>query len=291
VIDGFTPRRIAANGITHAVHVGGDGPGTPLVLLHGFPQTHMAWAGLAPHWAQRRRVIVPDLREAPADDAGHRVYSKREMTHDIAGILDALGIGRADILGHDRGARVAYRLALDLPERVRRLGIIEVVPTAEMWRAWGPEMAVKAWHWTFLAQPVPLPETLINAAPHAFLSALLAGWSGPGDLTPFTPAALESYRAQIASPERVAAMCADYRAGATVDRALDEADLAAGRRIAAPVHFLWARGGFPAATGDPAAHWRRWADEVTDSGCDTGHFAMEERPDQVRAAFDAFFDR
>jgi haloacetate dehalogenase len=193
------------------------------------------------------------------------------------------------ILGHDRGARIAYRLALDHPSRVSRLGIIEIVPTAEMWRAWGAELAMKAYHWTFLAQPAPLPETLIGADPVAYLEWTLASWTRAGSLDAFPTEALESYRAQIRDPARLHAMCADYRAGATTDRRIDEDDLSAGRRIAVPLRFLWAEGGFPARTGDPAAAWRRWAEDVTDSSCVSGHFAMEEAPAAVVATFLPFF--
>ncbi len=291
-IPGFARRRIAANGLTLSVHMGGKGPA--LVLLHGFPQTHMAWARVAPAFAERFRVIVPDLRgygdsDAPPDDAGHTVYAKRTMAADVVALLDALGEGRAHVLGHDRGARVAYRLALDHPRRVARLGIVEIVPTAAFWDAWSPELALRAWHWTFLAQPAPLPERMIGGDPEGFLDSCLMRWSLGGSLAGFDPAALESYRAQVRDPARIAAMCADYRAGATTDRALDLADRAAGRRIAAPLRFLWARGGFPAGTGDPAGLWRRWADEVTDTACEAGHFVMEEAPEATLAAFLPFF--
>jgi haloacetate dehalogenase len=288
VIEGFARRRIDCGAVTLSVQEAGQG--APLVLLHGFPQNGMCWGPVAPAFARHFRVIVPDLRgygesDAPPDDAGHRAYAKRTMARDMVGLLDALGIGRAMVLGHDRGARVAYRLALDHPGRVARLGIIEVAPTAEYWRAWGPEMALAAWHWTFLAQPAPLPERMIGADPAAYVDWTLAAWSGTRDLAPFAPAALAGYRAQMADPARLHAMCADYRAGATTDRADDEADLAAGRRIAAPLHFLWGRHGFPARTGDPAGIWRRWAQEVSDTPVEAGHFVMEEAPQAVLAAF------
>ena len=286
-IEGFGQSRVACNGITLSVHRGGAGPA--LILLHGYPQTHMAWHRVAPDLARHFDVIIPDLRgygdsDAPPDDAGHRVYSKREMARDIVGLMDALGLQRAHVMGHDRGARVAYRLALDHPQRVDRLGIVEIVPTADFWRAWDRELALKAYHWTFLAQPAPLPEGLINADGPGYIDRTLASWSLRGDLTAFAPAALASYRAQAADPARVAAMCADYRAGAGIDRDLDEADRAAGRKIAAPLHFVWAERGFPARTGDPLAIWRAWADQVS-GGCieGCGHFAMEEAPTALLA--------
>ena len=291
-IPGFTRRRVALPGITLSVQEAGAG--VPLILLHGFPENGLCWARVAPTFARRFRVIIPDLRgygqsDAPPDDAGHDAYSKRRMAADIVALMDHLGLPDAHVLGHDRGARVAYRLALDHPGRLRRLGIIEIAPTAEYWDAWGYDLAMSAWHWTFLAQPAPVPERMIAADPVAWLDHTLQGWTKAKSLAVFDPAALAAYRAQAQDPARIHAMCADYRAGATTDRAHDMADRAAGHRIAAPLHFLWGRHGFPARTGDPAGIWRRWAGEVTDSACDSGHFVMEEAPDAVLEAFLPFF--
>ena len=288
-IPGFSQSFIQTNGVRLSVHQGGSGP--PLILLHGFPQNHMAWAEMAPELAQHFHCIIPDLRgygdsDTPADDADHHVYAKREMAQDIIGLMDFLGLERAHVLGHDRGARVAYRLALDHRERVDRLGLIEIVPTGDFWRAWDAELGLKAYHWTFLAQAAPLPERMIAADGPGFVDWTLASWTHCRSLAPFSEAALESYRAQGADPARVAAMCADYRAGATIDRALDEADRLAGNKITAPVHFVWASAGFPARTGDPQAIWQTWCDrQVTGSEIHgTGHFAMEEVPEAVLAA-------
>jgi haloacetate dehalogenase len=287
-IEGFRQRRVDVGTVTLSVHEGGTG--APLILLHGYPQNALCWSRVAPEFARHFRVIAPDLRgygqsDAPPDDPDHRAYSKRQMAEDITRLMDALGIDRAMILGHDRGARVAYRLALDHPDRVTRLGIIEIVPTADFWAAWNAELALKAYHWTFLAQPAPLPERMIGADPVAYIDHTLRSWTLGRTLDTFPSEALASYRVQASDPARIAAMCADYRAGATFDRALDEADLKAGRKIAAPVHFLWAEGGFPGQTGDPAALWRRWAGEVTDRSCRSGHFVMEENPGAVTDAF------
>jgi haloacetate dehalogenase len=253
----------------------------------------MCWAPVAPALAERFDVIVPDLRgygesDAPADDADHTTYSKRRMAADIVALLDALGLDRAHVVGHDRGARVAYRLALDHPTRVLRLGICEVVPTGDFWRAWDADLALAAYHWTFLAQPSPLPERMIGADPGAYVGWTLASWTAAGDLSAFEPAALESYRAQMADPVRRAAMCADYRAGATTDRRLDEQSRARGSRISAPLHFLHAEAGFPAHTGDAAGLWAPWAERLTISTCRTGHFIMEEDPVAFLDAFIPF---
>ena len=287
-IAGFTQERILAGEVTLSVHRGGQG--VPLVLLHGYPQNHMAWAKVAPELARHFDVIVPDLRgygasDVPDDDAGHRAYAKRTMARDIVALLDAMGIGRAHVIGHDRGARVAYRLALDHPGRVDRLGICEVVPTSDFWRSWTADLAMAAYHWTFLAQPAPLPERMIGADPAGYLDWTLASWSLAGDLSAFPEAALASYRAQMADPARCAAMCADYRAGATTDRADDEASRAEGRRIAAPLHFLHAEAGFPATTGNAEGLWAPWAERLTVSTCRTGHFMMEEDPEAFLRAF------
>jgi len=287
-IAGFTLTRIDCGAARLSVHRAGQG--APLILLHGFPQTHRAWAPVAPALARHFDVIVPDLRgygasDAPPDDAGHTVYAKRNMARDITGLMDALGLPRAHVLGHDRGARVAYRLALDHPDRVDRLGIIEVLPTGDYWRAFDAGLGMAIWHWTFLAQPAPLPERMIGADPGFFADTLLTRWTGAKALDALPADSVAAYRTQMADPVRVAAMCADYRAGATTDRADDEADMAAGRRIVAPLHFLYARSGFPARAGDPPAAWRRWAESVTASSCDSGHFVMEENPQAVLDAF------
>ena len=292
MLDGFDHRRIDTGDVTLSVHRAGHGD--PLILLHGYPQNHRCWEKVAPTLAQQFDVIVPDLRgygdsDAPDGGAEGQAYSKRRMAADIAGLMDALGLDRAHILGHDRGARVAYRFALDHPDRLDRLGIIEIVPTGDFWEAWNHGLALKAYHWTFLAQPHPLPERMIGADPAAYLDWTLASWTLSKDLTPFSSAALDSYRTQMADPARCHAMCADYRAGAGIDREIDRADRAAGRRISAPLHFLYAEGGFPAQTGDPLAVWRRWADRVTGGSCTSGHFAMEENPEAVLDAFLPFF--
>ena len=284
----------APDGTRLAVRVTGDGP--PLVLLHGFPQNHRCWAPVLPRLAARFTCILPDLRgygdsAAPADDAGHETYSKRRMAGDVVAVLDALGVGRAHVAGHDRGARVAYRFALDHPGRLDRLAILEVIPTVEFWDAWDADLAQAAYHWTFLAQPAPMPERLIGGDPAGWIDHTLAAWTRAGSLAPFAAEALESYRAQAADPARLAAMCADYRAGFHVDRRIDAADRAAGRRIAAEMLFVWAEAGFPAKSGDPAGVWRRWAGRVEDVSVPSGHFAPEEVPDAVAEALVGFFDR
>jgi len=295
-ITGFVHRKLQTEAISLSWHRAGQG--APLILLHGFPQNHMCWEAVAPGFARHFDTIIPDLRgygdsSAPADDAEHTTYSKRAMASDIVMLMDALGLERAHVLGHDRGARVAYRMALDHPARVDRLGIIEILPTLEYWDAFDADLGMAIYHWTLLAQPAPLPERLIGHDPAFFIDHCLRSWTREKTLDVFSPAALASYRQQAADPMRLAAMCADYRAGATTDRALDAVDRVNGRMIDAPLHFLWAESGFPARAAraaaegviDPAATWRRWARQVSDSSCVSGHFAMEENPEAVLRAF------
>ena len=284
-IAGFTRHLVEANGVVISTHVGGKGP--PLILLHGFPQNHMCWCKIAPALAESFTCVIPDLRgyggsSIVKNDPDNTNYSKRTMALDIVGVMDALDIPVARFVGHDRGARVAYRLALDHPKRVERLAIIEVIPTAEMWNAWNAELALSGYHWTFLAQKHPLPERLIQADPVAFLEWTLKSWTSSGTLEAFTNEALESYRTQFGDFHCIEAMCCDYRAGATTDRQIDLEDMRAERKIEAPLHFLWSETGFPAQTGDPLAIWRTWCEQVSGQSVpDTGHFAMEENPQGV----------
>ncbi len=291
-IPGFTRSRAQVDGI--GISFQRAGSGRPLILLHGYPQNGMCWSRVAPQLAQLFDVIIPDLRgygqsDAPADDPEHITYSKRQMANDIIGLLDALALDRVMVLGHDRGARVSYRMALDHPGRVSRLGIIEVITTADLWSAWTAELAMAAYHWTFLAQPYPLPERMIGADPAGYIDWTLASWTRAKSLDAFPPDALESYRSQAREPARIHAMCADYRAGAGIDRRLDETDRSLGRKITAPLHFLWSDAGFPAQSGSPAKYWNSWATPVTEASCQSGHFIMEENPRAVTGNFIPFF--
>lgn len=294
LIPGFSRQMLDISGARLSVHTGGNGP--PLLLLHGYPQTHLTWLRTAPAFAERFSCVVPDLpgygdsEMAPRSGIGVLPpMSKRVIARHLVELMATLGHDQFHVLGHDRGARAAYRMALDMPERVARLGIIEVVPTADMWRSYGPELAQKAWHWTFLSQPAPYPERMIGADPDFFLNWTLSDWASSGDLSAFPSAALESYRAQMRNPDCVHAMCEDYRAGTGADRQHDEDDRAAGTTIKAPLHFLWSNHGFPARTKDPMGLWRKWADTVTGAPIESGHFAQEERPDAVLDAFLPFF--
>jgi haloacetate dehalogenase len=288
---GFLEREIAVGDATLYARVGGAGP--PLVLIHGYPQSHAMWRHVAPRLAEQFTTIVPDLRgygrsSIPPSRNGAG-YSKRVMAADIVALMGSLGHARFRAAGHDRGARVAYRLALDHPERVDRLAVLDIVPTAEMWRGMDAARAMSVYHWMFLAQPEPLPETLISRAPREYLDHTLASWTATKSLECFGDEALARYRAGFADPARVHATCEDYRAGATLDRELDDADFAAGRRIIPPLLALWGEKGIPAEGSNPLDVWRRWAREARGVGIPSGHFLPEEAPEPTTDALLAFF--
>ncbi|MCP8939224.1 alpha/beta hydrolase [Alsobacter sp. SYSU M60028] len=261
---------------------GGAGP--PLVLLHGFPQTHVMWHRVAPALAERFSVVAMDLRgygwsSAPRGDDEHLLYSKRAMAEDVIAVMEALGHVRFAAVGHDRGGRVAYRLALDHPGRLDRLCVIDIMPTLSMWEGMTAARALQVYHWTFLAQPAPLPERLIGGDPIFWMEQKLAAWSGTGTLERFDPRALAHYRAAFNNPDRIHAMCEDYRAGATVDLKFDREDRDAGRTIACPTQAIWGASGIPAANSSPLDTWRAtFAPGIVGGAVESGHFVPEENP-------------
>jgi haloacetate dehalogenase len=284
---GFAERRIKTEGAEIFLRTGGTGP--PLLLLHGYPQTHVCWHKVAPELTRYATLVIPDLRgygtsSAPPGDAEHKTYSKRAMAEDCLAVMRALGHPRFIVAGHDRGGRVAYRLALDHPEAVEALIPIDILPTAEVWRRVTADWAVGSYHWAFLAQPKPLPETLISANPVYYLEHTLKSWAKPRDLSPFSAEALAHYRALLKEPQRVHAVCEDYRAGATVDRRLDEADLASGRKIACPTFLIWASDYIGKRNPDPLDIWRRWCTNLNGAEVVSGHFIAEENPNDMLAA-------
>jgi haloacetate dehalogenase len=286
---GFAERRIkSAPDVEIHLRTGGSGP--PLLLLHGYPQTHVAWHRIAPDLARHCTLVLADLRgygtsSAPPGDAEHTTYSKRAMAEDCLAVMRTLGYERFMVAGHDRGGRVAYRLALDHANVVSALLPIDIIPTAEAWRRTNAESMLKSYHWAFLAQPHPMPETLIGKDPVYYLEHTLKSWAKPRDLSPFSAEALLHYRASLSDPARIHAACEDYRAGATIDRQLDEADLAAGRKIGCPTFVLWARSYL---RGDPLQVWRGWCTQVSGASIDSGHFLTEENPRDALAAIVPF---
>ena len=280
-------------GAVHA-RIGGEGP--PLLLLHGFPQTHLMWHPIAGELMRRFTCVMPDLpgygrSSCPADTPDHLAYSKRKMAADLAAVMAHLGFPRFAIAGHDRGGRVAYRMALDLPDAVACLCVLDIVPTHAMWTGMNAKLAMRAYHWPFLAQPFPLPEMLLEKSSTAWIDHTLASWTATKDLTSFHPDALAAYRAMFCEKERIHALCNDYRAGATVDLALDTADVEAGRRISAPTLALWGDAGFPSETAGPLATWRKWCGQVEGRAISAGHFVVEENPRETLAALMPFLDR
>jgi len=285
MFEGFEPRRLSTQGTEINLRLGGSGP--PVLLLHGYPQTHVCWHRVAPVLAENFTVVIPDLRGygdsgTPVSDAEHHAYAKRAMALDMIDVMAALGVDRFPVVGHDRGARVAYRMALDHPDKVTALMSLDVVPTLDMWEGTDKKRAIGAFHWPFLAQPAPLPEKMIGADPAFFAAWLMNSWTAPD--FEFDPPAMAEYLRCFVNPDVIRATCDDYRAGATIDHDLDQADLDAGKRIQCPVHFLWgAERGFggPQGGADPLAVWRRWADRVTGAPVDCGHFLPEEAPETV----------
>lgn len=271
---------------------GGKGP--PLLLLHGYTQTHVMWHRVAPALAERFRLVIPDLpgygwSAVPQADSAHAPYDKRSMAGVMIEIMTALGHQRFALAGHDRGGRVAYRLALDHPDRVTRMATLDIVPTYDMWMGMDRNMAMKVWHWLFLAQPAPLPETLIEKAPVEYLEWKMASWTKAKNLSAFDPRALSHYRAAFSDPARIHAHCEDYRAGQDADFVNDAADRKAGRTISCPLLALWGERGIPSETGGPLAIWRQWAPQVTGVPIDSGHFLTEENPAATARALVDFF--
>ena len=288
---GFAARTFDTSAGRLFARIGGDG--APLLLLHGYPQSHVLWHRVAPRLAPHCTLIIPDLpgygaSAVPDADDNHAPYDKRSMAKALVELMQALGHERFMLAGHDRGGRVAYRLALDHAARVERLATLDIVPTADMWRTMDYKLAIKTYHWMFLAQPAPLPERMIGNMPVEYLEWTLATWTKAKDLSAFDPQALAHYRAAYTAP-RIHAMCEDYRAGATTDIANDDADRAAGRTIDCPMLVLWGSGGFPSQTSGALDVWRRWATRVEGRAIDSGHFLPEENPEETARALIAFF--
>ena len=267
------------------VRHGGTGP--PLLLLHGHPQTHLMWHKVAPRLAQDFTVVATDLRgyggsSKPQTTPDHAPYSKRAMARDQVVVMQQLGFDQFYVAGHDRGARCAYRMALDHPERVQKLAVLDIVPTGDAFRRADMEFGLGFWHWFFLAQPYDLPERMIGANPDAYYKR----WTDPPSY--FAREAAEEYRRHVHDPRTIHAICEDYRAGATIDFQLDEADR--GRlRIECPVLVLWSSEGELERWYDVLDVWRAWAVDVRGRGLPCGHYLPEEAPELVYRELDLFF--
>lgn len=282
----FTDFESADLPVTHGfIHARISGEGPPVLLLHGYPQTHAIWHRVAPRIAAAGfTVVVADLpgygrsSVPPLDDIN--AFTKRAMARSLVEAMASHGFETFTVVGHDRGARVAYRMALDHPGHVQRLITLDVMPTIETFEGLGRPGGIAAYHWYFLAQPFPLPEKLIGADPEWFLRWSIQSWAGYKEA--FSGEAMADYISSFSQPDRLRASCNDYRAGATLDCEIDAADRAAGRKISCPMLALWGAGvGKRAIEGRILDTWKRWATDVHGEGLPCGHFIPEEAPEEL----------
>ena len=279
MFEGFTEASVQTGDVRiHAVK-GGSGPA--LLLLHGHPQTHAIWHKVAPALAEHFTVIAADLRgygdsSKPQGAPDHANYSKRRMALDQIELMSSLGFTSFAVLGHDRGARVAARMALDHPNALTQLVTLDVAPTVAMYEQTSFEFARAYWHWFFLVRPAPFPETLIRADPDLYLKQTMGARSA--GLSPFTPDAYAAYLRCLSDPATAHGICEDYRASITIDLEHDRADFAAGKRIECPFLALWGAHGVVGQCFDPLAEWRRWSARVSGEALPCGHYIAEEAP-------------
>jgi haloacetate dehalogenase len=288
MFDNFELTYIDTGAVKIRTRIGGNGP--PLLLLHGNPQTHLMWHQVAPELAKRFTVVATDLTgygksDKPPSSPDHVHYSKRSMARDQIAVMKKLGHSTFMVAGHDRGGRVAYRMALDHPEVVTKLAVLDIIPTGEAFARGGREFGMGYYHWFFLAQPAPLPERLIMSDPDWFWR-----WHtnrGPRDF--FAAKALDDYLECFRNPETVRAICEDYRAAASIDCDHDAADQKAGRRIRCPLLVLWGAQARLEQWYDTLAVWRGWADDVRGRSLNCGHYLPEEQPDETTKELLKFF--
>ncbi|MCI4665499.1 MAG: alpha/beta hydrolase [Neomegalonema sp.] len=293
LLPGFSRQTIHIEGAPIAVAIAGDGP--PLLMLHGDPQTHLCWSKIAPQLAERYTVVLPDLRgrgesHAPPLATYGAHYAKRVMAQEQRAVMAALGFERFAVIGHDRGARVARRLALDCPDVVSQLVVMDIIPALNFYDSLNAEVAQDYFYFyfTFLAQEYPIPETLINGDPAGFMRSILVGPSNND--APYDPLALEVYLAASSRPQCVIAMCECFRAGFHIDRKHDEADRAAGRKIECPTLVMWGEQSAVGRHFAPEVIWREWCRAPQFAPMPGGHFIPEEAPDVALEAVSAFLD-
>lgn len=286
LFEGFARHRIPTGETEINLVMGGHGP--PLLLLHGYPQTHAMWHKVTPALARDFTVVAPDLRGygdsgRPTSDPAHYVYSKRATANDMVAVMERLGFTSFRLAGHDRGGRVAHRLTLDHPARVERVAVLDIIPTRSVFQRVDKALATSTYHWFFLIQP-ELPEALIGASPDFYLDWTLKKWSR--DFSAFAPEALAEYRRCFRDPAVIHATCEDYRAGASIDLEHDEADIA--KKIECPLLAIWGQG--------PATRWKNIVDvwrvrakNVSGFPIECGHFLAEEKPKETLEALQAFF--
>jgi haloacetate dehalogenase len=281
-------RDITIGGVRLVYESAGEGP--PLLLLHGYPQTRACWAAVAPPLAEHFTVVAADLRgygdsDKPAGGPDHAAYSKRAMAADMVGLMAELGFDRFDVAGHDRGGRVAHRMALDHPEAVRRAAVLDIVPTRTLFATTDQAFATAYYHWFFLIQPDGLPETMIGRDPEWFLRETVRRWTGRGRQVP--ERAIAEYVRCFSDPAAVHASCEDYRAAASIDLEHDAAD--GDRRLTCPLLVLWGEQGAMHRLNDVLATWRALAADVRGRHLPCGHFLPEECPEETAAELIAFF--
>lgn len=267
------------------------GSGPPLLLLHGYPQTHVMWHKIAPALAKRFTVVASDMRaygdsSKPPTDAKHSPYSKRSMGNDQVKLMRQLGFEAFRLAGHDRGGRVGHRMALDHPDTIQKLAVLDIAPTYTMYKTTDMEFAQAYYHWFFLIQAHDLPERMIGADPAFYLSKKFGQWGRDGSA--FTAEALAEYH-RCFTPETIHASCEDYRASASIDLEHDQIDIDQGRKIRCPLLCLWGEKGFVGQKYDVIGEWKKWADQVDGKGLPCGHYLPEEAPDETLEALLNFF--
>lgn len=268
------------------------GKGAPLLLLHGHPQTHMIWHKLVDELAKQFTLVLPDLRgygrsSKPQGTEDHSNYSKRVMAEDLVKLMQSLGYKQFAVCAHDRGARVTHRLCLDHPQAVTRAMLLDIAPTLAMYEQTTREFAQAYWHWFFLIQKAPLPETLLSGNADAYMQATMG--SRYAGMSAFTPEALTSYREGLMSENAMHAICEDYRAAATIDLEHDRASIAAGQKVQCPLRVLWGAKGVVERCFKPLDEWRKVALNVSGKSLDCGHYIPEEAPEALLPEILAFF--
>ena len=286
----FTQKRVRANGVEINTMINGNGP--PLLLLHGYPQSHLIWHRVAPELAKQYTVVTTDLRgygasEKPAGLADHSNYSKREMAKDQLEVMRELGFDSFYLCGHDRGARVSHRLAIDHPDAVRRVMLLDISPTLAMYEQTTMDFARSYWWWFFLIQPTPFPESMIAGAPEIYLQKKI-GWGHAG-MSAFTAETYAAYLSYVSDPATMHAMCEDYRAAATIDLEHDRADRGTGRKITCPVNVLWGEHGVVNRCFKPLEDWKVVASDVRGRTLPCGHYIPEEVPEALLQEMVQFF--
>lgn len=282
MLQGFSSFEVMRGGVRLNCRVAGQGE--PLLLLHGHPQTHLMWHRVAPELARRFSVVLMDLRGygdsgRPEPDALHASHSKREMALDAMAVMRHRGFERFQVLAHDRGARVAHRLAADHPGAVQRLMLLDIAPTLAMYAQTGEAFATAYWHWFFLIQPPPLPEALIDSDPARYVRSVMGARHAGLDV--FAPEALADYERCARIPGTAQAICEDYRASVTIDLEHDRADVAARRLLEQPLRVLWGEHGTVGKCFDVLALWRERALQVGGASLPCGHYMAEEAPSRL----------